>query len=75
MKGNHEKQVFGLIGLGVMGQNFVLNVERNGFGVAVYNRTADTTKEYIQRGKKGQPNFKLGIDADTRIPNVLYDKC
>ncbi|MFQ5753261.1 MAG: NAD(P)-binding domain-containing protein [bacterium] len=30
-----------------MGQNFVLNVERNGFGVAVYNRMAEKTKNYI----------------------------
>ena len=41
-----KKQQFGLIGLGVMGQNFILNVERNGFGVAVYNRTAERTREF-----------------------------
>lgn len=57
-----KKQVFGLIGLGVMGQNFVLNVERNGFGVAVYNRTAQATKEYVQgvaAGKNITPTFSL----------------
>ncbi len=42
-----SKQQFGLIGLGVMGQNFVLNVERNGFGVAVYNRSPEKTKAYL----------------------------
>ncbi|MDR4506497.1 MAG: NADP-dependent phosphogluconate dehydrogenase [Candidatus Scalindua sp.] len=57
-----KKQVFGLIGLGVMGQNFVLNVERNGFGVSVFNRTAQATKEYVQgvaAGKNITPAFSL----------------
>lgn len=31
----------GLIGLAVMGENLVLNMERNGFTVAVYNRTVE----------------------------------
>jgi 6-phosphogluconate dehydrogenase len=56
------KQQFGLIGLGVMGQNLVLNVERNGFSVAVYNRTPETTKEYIAGkalGKKIHPTYSL----------------
>src|SRR5947207_2922726 len=38
---------FGLIGLAVMGQNLVLNIERNGFKVAVYNRTTATTDEFV----------------------------
>ncbi len=28
----------GMIGLGVMGQNLALNIERNGYSVAVYDR-------------------------------------
>ena len=40
---------FGLIGLAVMGQNLVLNVESRGFTVSVYNRTAATTDEFIAR--------------------------
>ena len=57
-----KKQDFGMIGLGVMGQNFVLNVERNGFSVAVYNRTPDQTKEYIAgpaAGKNIRPTFTI----------------
>ncbi|HID61843.1 MAG TPA: NADP-dependent phosphogluconate dehydrogenase, partial [Anaerolineae bacterium] len=38
---------FGLIGMAVMGQNLALNIERNGFSVAVYNRTAERTKEFM----------------------------
>ncbi|MHB9032248.1 MAG: NADP-dependent phosphogluconate dehydrogenase [Anaerolineae bacterium] len=44
----------GLIGLAVMGQNLVLNMERNGFSVAVFNRTTSVTREFIANhpGKK-----------------------
>jgi len=37
----------GLIGLAVMGQNLVLNMERNGYIVAVYNRTTSTMREFV----------------------------
>jgi 6-phosphogluconate dehydrogenase len=37
----------GLIGLAVMGQNLVLNLERNGYRVAVYNRTTAVTDEFV----------------------------
>ncbi|NBU77418.1 MAG: NADP-dependent phosphogluconate dehydrogenase, partial [Planctomycetes bacterium] len=38
---------FGLIGLGVMGENLVLNAERNGFSSVVYNRTAQKTDDFL----------------------------
>ena len=38
---------FGLIGLGVMGENLVLNAERNGFSSVVYNRTYAKTEEFL----------------------------
>ena len=41
------KAHFGLIGLGVMGENLVLNAERNGFSSAVYNRTFAKTQEFL----------------------------
>ncbi len=37
----------GLIGLAVMGQNLVLNLERNGYTVAVYNRTTATMQAFV----------------------------
>jgi 6-phosphogluconate dehydrogenase len=37
----------GLIGLAVMGQNLVLNMADHGFTVAVYNRTASVTDEFL----------------------------
>ncbi|MBT3881103.1 MAG: NADP-dependent phosphogluconate dehydrogenase [Candidatus Scalindua sp.] len=63
-----NKQVFGLIGLGVMGQNFVLNVERNGYSVAVYNRSAETTEKYIEgpaAGKNIKPAYTLKEFVDS----------
>ncbi|HHX63933.1 MAG TPA: NADP-dependent phosphogluconate dehydrogenase [Chloroflexi bacterium] len=44
----------GLIGLAVMGQNLVLNIENRGFSVAVYNRTAERTQEFIQKRAQGK---------------------
>jgi 6-phosphogluconate dehydrogenase len=55
-------QSFGLIGLAVMGENLALNVERNGFPISVYNRTAATTKKFIEeraQGKNIKPTFSL----------------
>ncbi|MEX2578613.1 MAG: decarboxylating NADP(+)-dependent phosphogluconate dehydrogenase [Verrucomicrobiales bacterium] len=43
-----SKSDFGLIGLAVMGQNLVLNVESRGFRASVYNRTTSTMKEFIE---------------------------
>ena len=40
---------FGLIGLAVMGQNLVLNLERNGYTVAVYNRTTASADDFVGR--------------------------
>ena len=37
----------GLIGLAVMGQNLVLNIESRGFRVGVYNRTASVTQAFV----------------------------
>jgi len=42
------KAHFGLIGLGVMGENLVLNAERNGFSSVVFNRTYSKTEEFLE---------------------------
>ena len=41
------KAHFGLIGLGVMGENLVLNAERNGYSSVVYNRTPAKTADFL----------------------------
>ncbi len=42
-----------LIGLAVMGQNLVLNMDDHGFTVAVYNRTLSKVDEFISGNAKG----------------------
>ena len=48
------KQEFGLVGLAVMGQNLVLNIERNGYSVAVFNRTTSRMTEFVKGPAKGK---------------------
>jgi len=51
------KADIGLIGLAVMGENLVLNMESKGFSVAVYNRTTSKVDDFIAgrgAGKKIQ---------------------
>ena len=38
----------GLIGLAVIGENLVLNMESKGFHVAVYNRTTEVTDKFAE---------------------------
>lgn len=49
-----EKQAFGVVGLGVMGANLAHNMERNGFSIAAFDRSAEKTNEFIAKsaGKK-----------------------
>ncbi len=52
----------GLIGLAVMGENLVLNMESKGFQVAVYNRTTAVTEKFAAgraKGKNIQPTATM----------------
>ena len=48
------KMDIGLIGLAVMGENLVLNMESKGFGVAVYNRTVSKVDDFVNGRGKGK---------------------
>jgi len=48
------KADIGLIGLAVMGENLILNMESHGFTVAVYNRTVDKVDNFINGRAKGK---------------------
>jgi 6-phosphogluconate dehydrogenase len=53
--GNAALSDIGLIGLAVMGENLVLNMESKGFSVAVYNRTTSKVDDFVRgrgAGKK-----------------------
>src|SRR2546425_7339930 len=44
----------GLIGLAVMGENLVLNMESHGYTVAVFNRTTSRVDEFLAGRAKGK---------------------
>ena len=49
-----KKADIGLIGLAVMGENLVMNMESKGFTVAVYNRTAEKVEKFISGRAAGK---------------------
>ncbi|TWT83609.1 6-phosphogluconate dehydrogenase, NADP(+)-dependent, decarboxylating [Planctomycetes bacterium CA13] len=51
-----KKADIGLIGLAVMGENLVLNMESKGFTVAVFNRTVEKVDSFIE-GRGAGKNF------------------
>ncbi|MGB5134813.1 MAG: NADP-dependent phosphogluconate dehydrogenase [Prochlorococcaceae cyanobacterium] len=66
---------FGLIGLGVMGENLVLNAERNGFSSVVYNRTWAKTEAFLAgrgagkeiSGARSLEEFVASLERPRRI--------
>ncbi len=44
----------GLVGLAVMGENLVLNMESRGYTVAVYNRSTDKVEKFVNGRGKGK---------------------
>jgi len=57
-----SKSEFGVVGLGVMGQNLALNVERNGFSVAGFDLDADKSKRMTEKaaGKRVRVAGSIG---------------
>ena len=49
-----SKADFGLIGMAVMGQNLVLNINDKGFSVAVFNRTVEKVDTFVQGPAAGR---------------------
>lgn len=71
-----KQQQFGLIGLGVMGQNLALNIERNGAHVVGYDRSAAARQKFAASaaaGKQIKVAESIGdfIDALTRPRHIL----
>jgi 6-phosphogluconate dehydrogenase len=59
----------GLIGLAVMGQNLVLNMDDHGYTVAVYNRTVSKVDEFINGSAKGRK--VIGTHSIEELVSVL----
>ena len=64
-----KKADIGLIGLAVMGENLVMNMESKGFTVAVYNRTTDKVDAFLAGRAKGR-NI-LGCHTLTELRDAL----
>jgi 6-phosphogluconate dehydrogenase len=58
----------GLIGLAVMGENLVLNLESRGFTVAVHNRTTSVVDKFVEGRAKG-----LNINGHHNIEDLVKD--
>src|SRR5947199_10875679 len=56
----------GLIGLAVMGENLVLNMESKGFQVAVFNRTTEVTEKFMAERASGK-----SIQATKTVEELL----
>lgn len=71
-----QKADIGLIGLAVMGENLVLNMESKGYTVAVYNRTVSKVKDFVEgrgKGKKfiGADSLEAFVNAIERPRKVM----
>lgn len=49
-----KKADIGLVGLAVMGENLVMNMESKGFSVAVFNRTVQKVTDFVEGRAKGK---------------------
>jgi 6-phosphogluconate dehydrogenase len=62
-------QSFGVIGLAVMGENIALNVERNGFPIAVYNRSREKTDAFMAN-RAGGRNVKAAFELKDFVASL-----
>ncbi len=61
---NQPQADIGVVGLAVMGENLILNMEDKGFTVACYNRTVEKVDAFVNASKgqrRESRNSKFGI--------------
>ena len=63
------KADIGLVGLAVMGENLVLNMESKGFSVAVYNRTTSKVDDFL--AGRGAGKKILGAHSSAELASLL----
>lgn len=70
-----SKADIGLIGLAVMGENLVLNIESRGFTVAVFNRTLGKVTNFVNGRAKGKNIIGAGsiqeLVSSLKIPRKI----
>jgi 6-phosphogluconate dehydrogenase len=69
---------FGMIGLGVMGENLALNIEEHGFPVAVWNREPEKVDDFLSKnagkkitGTKTLQDFTKALTRPRRIMMMI----
>src|SRR5699024_6358001 len=60
----------GVIGIAVKGKNLALNIESRGYNVAVDNRTASKTEDFMANEAKGK-NFKDAYDIESFVSKIV----
>ena len=68
-----KKADIGLIGLAVMGENLVMNMESKGFTVAVFNRTTDKVKNFVE-GRAAGKNI-IGAYTLQELAQMVCREC
>ncbi|HEX8277800.1 MAG TPA: NAD(P)-binding domain-containing protein, partial [Segetibacter sp.] len=63
----------GWVGLGNMGNAVVLNLQKKGFRVNVYNRTKEKEAEVVEAGAKSQENLQQLVHNSSIIFTMLSD--
>ncbi len=58
----------GVVGMAVMGQNLVLNMNDKGFSVAVYNRTTSKMEDFLAGPAKGRETIAGGKTLEEFVP-------
>jgi 6-phosphogluconate dehydrogenase len=66
----YKKADIGLIGLAVMGQNLVLNMNDHGYTVAVYNRTVSKVDDFLNEAAAGRDSI-LGAKSLEEFVSLL----
>ena len=59
----------GLVGLAVMGENLVLNMESKGYTVSVYNRSTERVEDFINGRAKGK-NIKGTFSVEELVNSI-----
>lgn len=65
-----QKADIGLIGLAVMGQNLVLNMNDKGYTVAVYNRTEQKTRDFLSGPAAGRETILAAYEITEFIASL-----
>ncbi|MBP6746880.1 NADP-dependent phosphogluconate dehydrogenase [bacterium] len=75
-KGDSNLSAIGLVGLGVMGENLALNIERNGFKISIFNRSHAKVVDFVEGRGKGKnvvgcPDEKSFVESIAKPRKII----